>query len=147
MNQEIKKACYLLSLEGYEQRDIAKKLNISPSYVSKTIASVTKGNDYQLAVKGCGVLLAEFARFQDFCRLRLKELAELKDEKKYLLKNNNETGEIDAIPIPLSPIDKLAIIKAQTEIYKDLLTLGAQGEFIQAVQRIRVEIAKLEPKS
>jgi DNA-binding CsgD family transcriptional regulator len=123
MKEEIKNECYLLSLEGYQGKEIAEKLNLSPSSVSKAIASVTKGNDYQLAVKGCGVLLQEFVRYQDYCRKKLKELNEIKTE------DNKE---------------KLAIIKLQTDLYKDLLTIGSQGEFIQAVNKFRSRIKELE---
>lgn len=144
MDLEIKNQCYLLSLEGYQGKEIAKKLNIAESTVSKALKSVTTGNDYQLAIKGCSVLLQEFVKFQDFCRVKLKELSELKEESKVVTKNNNESGQIEAIEIPLSPIEKMAIIKTQTEIYKELLTLGAQGEFIQGVQKIRGAVAQLE---
>lgn len=147
MNQEIKNECYLLSLEGYQGKDIAKKLNISRSTVSKAINSITKGNDYQLAIKGCSTLLQEFVKYQDFCKLRLKELSQLKEQKKLVFKNNNKTGQIEAIESELSPLDVLLIIKTQNDIYKDLLTLGAQGEFIQAVQKIREKIGALDVKS
>ena len=60
MKEEIKNKCYLLSLEGYTGIDIASKLNISRGTVSKAINSIMRGNDYQLAVKSCGVLLEEF---------------------------------------------------------------------------------------
>lgn len=147
MKEEIKNECYLLSLEGYQGKEIADKLNISPGTVSKALKKVTEGNDYLLAVKGCSVLLQEFVKFQDFCKLRLKEISELKEQKKLVFKNNNKTGQIEAIESELSPLDKLALIRAQTEIYKDLLTLGAQGEFIQAVQKIRTKIGELDGKT
>lgn len=123
MNQEIKAQCYLLSLEGYNERDIAAKLNLSQSSVSRAINSLTRGNDYQLAVKGCGVLLQEFVKFQDYCKKKLRELNEISVE------DNKE---------------RIAIINLEREIYKDLLTVGAQGEFIESVKKIRGELAKLE---
>ena len=123
MNQEIKNNCYLLSLEGYTTRDIAVKLNLSQSTVSRAIISITQGNDYQLAVKGCGVLLQEFVKYQDYCRKKLRELNEIKTD------DNKE---------------KLAIIKLQTDLYKDLLTIGSQGEFVQAVNKLRSRINELE---
>ena len=122
MKYEIKRQCYLLSLEGYEQKEIAKKLNISEATVSRAINSVVKGNDYQLAVKGCSKLLEEFVNYQEYAKKKLKELVEIK---------------------PLDNKERLAIIKMQTEIRKDLLTIGAQGEFIKGVQTIRKKIAEL----
>lgn len=125
MNQEIKNQCYLLSLEGYSNRDIAKKLNISHSTVTRAINSITKGNDHQLAVKGCGVLLQEFVKFQDYCKKKLVELNEISPD------DNKE---------------RISIINLEREIYKDLLVLGAQGEFIESVKKIRGELSKLESK-
>lgn len=126
MNNEIKNECYLLSLEGYQNKDIAKKLNVSPATVTRAINSVVMGNDYQLAIKGCSKLLEEFVRYQDFCKKKLSQLSDLKTE------DNKEV---------------VMIIKAQSEIYRDLLTLGAQGEFIQSVKRLRDETAALEGKN
>ena len=80
MNDEIKSQCYNLSLEGFEQKDIAKRLNISPSMVSRAISSITKGHDYQLAVRSCGMLIERYVRFQDFCNKKIKELAEMEPD-------------------------------------------------------------------
>ena len=99
--------------------DIAKKLNISPSSVSKAINSITKGHDYQLAVKACGVLIEQYVRYQDYCRKKIKELAEI---------------------TPDDNRDRLAIIRLQSELQKDLLTIGASGDFIQNVRLIRDKI-------
>lgn len=125
MRQEIKEQCYLLSLEGYNSREIGAKLNLGHATVSRALNSITKGNDYQLAVKGCGVLLQEFVKFQDYCKKKLKELNEISPE------DNKE---------------RIAIINLEREIYKDLLVLGAQGEFVESVKKIRGELSKLESK-
>ena len=126
MKEEIKNKCYLLSLEGYTGIEIAEKLNISRGTVSKAIHSITKGNDYQLAVKSCGVLLEEYTRFQDYCKKKLKELAEM---------------------TPDDNRDKISIIRLQTDIYKDLLTMGASGDFINSVRLIREKLNEVESGS
>lgn len=123
MNEELRSKCYLLSLEGYRHPQIAEKLGISRSAVTKAIQSVTRGNDYQLAVKGCGVLVEEFVRFQDFLKLRLSELKEMN---------------------PDDNRDRLAIIKLQSELYKDLLTIGAAGDFIQNVRIMRDKLHEID---
>ena len=123
MNDEIKSQCYNLSLEGYEQKDIAKRLNISPSMVSRAISSITKGNDYQLAVKSCGMLIERYVRFQDFCNKKIKELAEME---------------------PDDNRDQIAIIRLQAELQKDMLTIGASGDFIQNVRLMRNKLHEIE---
>lgn len=115
----------MLSLEGYQQQEIAKKLGLSRGTVSKAINSITKGNDYQLAVKSCGVLLEEYTRFQDYCKKKLTELAELK---------------------PDDNRDRISIIRLQTDIYKDLLTMGASGDFINSVRLIRDKLNEIESR-
>lgn len=126
MKEELKAECYLLSLEGYRQEDIAKKLNVSRSTVTKAIQSITKGHDFQLAVKGCGVLIEEFVRYQDYCK---KKLAELRD----ITPDDNR--------------DRIAIIRLQNDLYKDLLTIGASGDFIQNVRKMRDKLGELETGS
>ena len=123
MNDEIKTECYLLSLEGYEQKDIAKKLNVSQATVSRAISSVMKGHDYQLAVKSCGVLIEQYVRFQDYCRKKIKELSEM---------------------TPDDNRDRLAIIRLQSELQKDMLTIGASGDFIQNVRVMRDKLNEIE---
>lgn len=112
-----------MSLEGYKYPQIAEKLGISKGTVSKAINSITKGNDYQLALRGCGVLIEEFVRFQDFLKLRLVELKEMN---------------------PDDNRDRLAIIRLQSELYKDLLTIGAAGDFIQNVRLMRDKLNAIE---
>jgi DNA-binding CsgD family transcriptional regulator len=126
VKEEIKNKCYLLSLEGYTGIDIASKLNISRGTVSKAINSIMRGNDYQLAVKSCGVLLEEYTRFQDYCKKKLKELADMS---------------------PDDNRDRIAIIRLQTDIYKDLLTMGASGDFINSVRLIRDKLNEVESGS
>ena len=123
MNDEIKSECYLLSLEGYNYKEIAKKLNISDATVSRAISSITKGNDYQLAVKSCGMLIERYVRFQDFCNKKIRELAEME---------------------PDDNRDQIAIIRLQAELQKDMLTIGASGDFIQNVRLMRNKLHEIE---
>lgn len=125
MKDEIKTECYLLALEGYEQNDIAKRLNISQATVSRAISSIMKGHDYQLAVRSCGVLIEQYVRYQDYCRKKIRELNEMK---------------------PDDNRDRLAIIRLQSELQKDLLTIGASGDFIQNVRIMRDKINEIESR-
>lgn len=125
MQQELKNQCYLLSLEGYTSRQIANKLNLDHSTVSRAISSITKGNDYQLAVRGCSKLIQEYARYQDYARKKINELAEI---------------------IPEDNSERIAIIREQNNIFKDLLTTGASGEFVHSINKIRDRISQLEHK-
>ena len=126
VNDEIKTECYLLSLEGYNYKEIGKKLNISDATVSRAISSVTKGNDYQLAVKSCGMLIERYVRFQDFCNKKIKELAEME---------------------PDDNRDQISIIRLQAELQKDMLTIGASGDFIQNVRLMRNKLHEIDAGS
>lgn len=125
MNEELRNNCYLLSLEGYRHDKIADKLGISRSAVTKAIGSIIKANDFQLAVKGCGVMLDEYVRFQDFLKVRLVELKEMD---------------------PDDNRDRLAIIRLQADLYKDLLTIGAVGDFIQNVRIMRDKLNAIDTR-
>ncbi len=111
------------SLEGYTQREIAQRNNISISTVKRALGKVTLSNDYQLAIKGCSVMIQEYAKYQDYLQKKLKEL------------NNIETEDNK---------ERIAIIKLQTDLRRDILTFGAQGEFIEGIKKIRDNIGSIE---
>ena len=126
MKDEIKNECYMLSLEGYNYNDIAKKLNISNATVSRAINSIEKGNDYQLAIKSCGILTSLYVRYQDWIKKKLREINEIKPD------DNNQ---------------RLAMIKLENDLLKDMLTIGASGDFINNVRRMRDKLGELEAGS
>ncbi len=126
MKDEIKNECYLLSLEGFGYNEIAKKLNISNATVSRAIASIEKGNDYQLAVKSCGVITSLYVRYQDWIKKKLRELNSISPD------DNNQ---------------RLAIIKLENDLLKDMITIGASGDFIQNIRKLRDKIGELETGS
>ena len=51
MNQKLKDECYRLCLLGYNNREIATKLNLNQDAVIRIMTSVTKSHDYQLGFK------------------------------------------------------------------------------------------------
>ena len=116
----------MLSLEGYDYREIGKKLNISHSTVGRAIQSIEKGNDYQLAIKSCGVLTSLYVRYQDWIKKKLREINEIKPD------DNNQ---------------RLSIIKLENDLLKDMLTIGASGDFINNVRRMRDKLGELEAGS
>lgn len=126
MNDETKNECYLLSLEGYDYTDISKKLQISRSTVSRAISSVEKGNDYQLAIRSCGVLTSLYVRYQDWIKKKLRELNDI---------------------TPDDNRDRIAIIKLENDLFKDMLTIGASGDFIDKVRNMRDKLGELEAGS
>lgn len=126
MNDETKKECYLLSLEGYDYNDISKKLQISKATVSRAISSIEKGNDYQLAIRSCGVLTSLYVRYQDWIKKKLRELNDIS---------------------PDDNRDRIAIIKLENDLFKDMLTIGASGDFIDKVRNMRDKLGELESGS
>ena len=126
MKDEIKNECYMLSLEGFNYNDIAERLNISNATVSRAIQSIEKGNDYQLAVKSCGVLTSLYIRYQDWIKKKLRELNDM---------------------TPDDNRDRLAIIKLENDLLKDMITIGASGDFIQNVRKMRDKLGELEAGS
>ena len=126
MKDEIKNECYMLSLEGFNYNDIAERLNISNATVSRAIQSIEKGNDYQLAVKSCGVLTSLYIRYQDWIKKKLRELNDIKPD------DNSQ---------------KIAIIKLENDLLKDMITIGASGDFIQNIRKMRDKLGELEAGS
>ena len=69
------------------------------------------------------MLIERYVRFQDFCNKKIKELAEME---------------------PDDNRDQIAIIRLQAELQKDMLTIGASGDFIQNVRLMRNKLHEIE---
>lgn len=113
----------MMYLDGYEQKEIGKKLNVSQATVSRAINSIERGNDYRLAIKSCGVLTSLFVRYQDWLKKKLRELNEI---------------------VPDDNNDRLSVIKLENDLYKDMLTVAASGDFIESIRKMRDKLGELE---
>lgn len=128
MNPEIKSKCYeiLLNEPSITQKEIAKRLGLSEPTVSRAINSVTKAPEYQLALKTFGSFIQEASRIEDFFKLKISELSN----------ENPETLE-----------ERMAVIKLQSELYKDVFQLIKSQQVLQAIQLFRDRVAELGNKA
>jgi len=66
MNQETQYQIFSLELKGYKGIDIAKKLNISKSTVSKTLKKISGTREYELGVISVNTFLDIFKKAEQF---------------------------------------------------------------------------------
>lgn len=126
MNSEIKEKVYLLSLVQPSQKEIAKQLNLSEATVSRAINSVTKSNDYKLAMMSISNFLTEYMRASDFFKYQISQLEEMK--KKY-------------------PESELQLMDAQMERMQHIIQLAGQGKVVMALQALRDGQLQLQSNS
>jgi len=124
LNAEIKEKVYLMSLVQPSQKEIAKQLNLSEATVSRAINSVTKSNDYKLAMMSISNFLTEYMRASDFFKYQISQLEEMK--KKY-------------------PDSELQLMDAQMERMQHIIQLAGQGKVVLALQALRDGQLQLQP--
>ena len=103
---------YILSLKGYREYDIAKKLKTSQSTVSRVLTSITKDHNYQLSLTTISVFLEEFQRYGDFLTNQIRELEEMKNS---------------------DDVDKLELMDAQFKKIEALIEKSGKGKLILAL--------------
>ena len=116
MKDEIKQSVYLERLKDpiSAQKDLAIKLGISESMVSRAMKSMIGTHDYQLRQLLAGKFLEEFQMASDYWKMQIKLLEDLKKE------SDNETI--------------IKLMKEQSDRWEKILFLARQGEAVEVMR-------------
>ena len=126
----MKQECYELELKGYSQREIADKLNVNKSTVSRAISSITKGRDYRLGLYTMITFVDELEKAADYWRFNTKELEELKDLVYSLELNDTTTA--------LAKVDSIRrLMETQSNQIENLVTKAVHGKFVLAIMEVK----------
>ena len=98
-------------------KEIADKVGVHKSTVSRAVASTKKSKDYQLAAKVAGKFIQDFANTIEFWKLQITQLEELK-------KTTQDTQTI------------IKIMREQSDRYEKILVLARQSELIEALRKL-----------
>ena len=112
LTQLQKDQIYILSLKGYREHDIAKKLKTSQSTVSRVLTNIVKDHNYQLSLATVGVFLEQYQRYGDFLTNQVKELEDMKK----------------------GDYDKLELMDAQFKRMVALIEKAGQGKLVLALR-------------
>lgn len=129
MNPEIKASIYklLLNEPTLTQREIANRVGVHESEVSKAIKKTATSVDYQLAMQVAGKFLQDFQKASDFWKLQVTELEQMK-------------GETDDVGL------KVKIMREQSDRYEKILFQARQGELVEGLRLINKGMIPLKNK-
>lgn len=117
--------------------DIAKITGISQPMISKYRKMYTILIDQEFIAITAGKFIQEFAQAADHWKILIDELEALKQGKKTIIKQNPETGGYFKSEVDLEPLDKLALIKEQSNLRARILFLASQGEVREVLKVMR----------
>lgn len=153
MNNELGIQCLELELQDYNQRDIAKKLNIGQATVSRQIKKITKSREFQMGTITIDEFFQIFNKCKQYWKQSNREYRELIDQIKNLSDEDemNESensssyhnSKHDKIMAKADLISKLK--QQQDKNMERILTLATQGEVVLALKAARGILAEHAP--
>ena len=119
MNHEIKNKIseVMLGEPFLTLKEIADRVGVHKSTVSRAVASTKKSKDYQLAAKVAGKFIQDFANIIEFWKLQITQLEQLK----------KTTEDVEII---------IKIMCEQSDRYEKILVLARQAEIITILKKI-----------
>ncbi len=118
-------------------REIARMTNISQPTISKFRKEYSLQIDSEFIAVTAGKFIHEFGQAIDHWKVLINELEELKNGKKTIIKQNTDTGGFFKSEVDLEPLDKLALIKEQSNLRARILFLAGQGEVREVIKIMR----------
>ena len=138
MKGEIKQLVYFERLKDpiASQKDLAIKLGLSESMVSRAIKSMMGTHDYQFRQLLAGKFLEEFQMASDYWKMQITQLENLKDSKKTIFKKAAD-GHVFPEEVELEVDDMMKIMKEQSDRWEKILFLARQGEAVEVMRLMK----------
>jgi len=142
--QKVKNA--FLQYPTKSDREIAEIVNVSHTMVSNYRNEYNIAIDTEFVAMVAGKFISEFGHAIDHWKLLIDELEVLKRGKKTIFKKG-EDGHFYPEEVDLEPLDKLAIIREQSNLRSRILFLASQGEVREVIKVMRTgQLPVLEVK-
>jgi hypothetical protein len=93
--------------------------------------------DKEFLAMVAGKFISEFGKAVDHWMLLIEELETIKNGKKTVLKQNSENSGYFTDEVELDPMEKLALIKEQSNLRARILFLASQGEVREVIKVMR----------
>jgi len=117
--------------------EIAKITGISQPMISKYRKEYNISIDKEFIAIVAGKFISEFGQAVDHWKILIDELEALKLSNKTVIKQNSETGGYFQAEVNLEPIEKLQLIKEQSNLRARILFLASQGEVREVIKVMR----------
>lgn len=118
-------------------QELHRMTKISQPTISKYRKEYSLQIDTEFVAIVAGKFILEFGQAVDHWKLLIDELETLKNGKKTVIKQNTETGGFFKAEVDLEPLDKLALIKEQSNLRARILFLASQGEVREVIKVMR----------
>lgn len=126
----------LLEYPDKSDREIAKMVGLSQPTVSKYHKEIMVQVDSDFIHAVAGKFIQEFAAASDHWKKLIGEVEVLKGEKKTIFKKSS-TGQTYPEDADAEPLDKLQMIKQQSDLRAKILFLASQGEVREVIKTMR----------
>jgi len=119
-------------------RDIAKEAECHENTVAKYRESLDLKYDTEFVKIVAGKFIHAYGQAEEYWLKQITRLEELKNSTHTIYIKNEKTGGSFEKEIYLSPMEKLAIEKHQSELHEKILFLASQGEVRQVITIMRM---------
>lgn len=149
MNNTLGIQCLTLELQDYNQKEIAEKLNVDQSTVSRQIKKITKSREFQMGVSTINEFFTVFKKCEQYWDQSNKDYRDLIDQVK-AMENDDEFNESASesgssrnyhnskFDKMMKKIDLIAKLKYQQDKNMErILNLAKQGEVVLALKAAR----------
>jgi len=117
---------------------IAKETGCNRTTVAKYRKAMDLKYDTEFVKIVAGKFIKAYGRAEEYWLNQITRLEELKNSTHTIYIKNEKTGGSFEKEVPLSPMEKLAIDKHQTELQKNILYLASQGEVREVIKIMRM---------
>jgi len=118
--------------------DIAKETGCNRSTVAKYRIEINVKYDSDFVKIVAGKFIKDYGYAKEYWLKQIDRLETLKDSTHTIWIKNEKTGGSFEKEITLSPMEKLAIEKHQSELLKNILFLASQGEVREVLKIMRM---------
>ena len=119
-------------------RAIAKEAECNEITVGKYRKDMDLKYDTEFIKIVAGKFIHAYGRAEEYWIKQIDRLEELKNSTHIIYIKNESTGGSFEKEIPLSPMEKLAIEKHQSDLHEKILYLASQGEVRQVIRIMRM---------
>lgn len=119
-------------------RDIAKESECNENTVAKYRKQIDLKFDTEFVKIVAGKFIKAYGRAEEYWLKQIDRLEELKGNTHTIYIKNEITGGSFEKEVELSPMEKLAIEKHQSELHEKILFLASQGEVRQVIRIMRM---------
>lgn len=119
-------------------RDIAKKAECNENTVARYRKELDLKYDSEFVKIVAGKFIKAYGRAEEYWLKQIDRLEVLKNSTHTIWIKNEKTGGSFEKEVELSPMEKLAIEKHQSELHEKVLFLASQGEVRQVIRIMRM---------